>query len=250
MDAIILAAGLGSRLKSMTETQPKCMTLIDGKSILERQLCFLDSLGVKKVYIVVGYKKEIIKAKFGNFFLDIEIIYCDNDDYDKTHTLYSFLIAFKYINKDFIYLEGDVVIERKAISYFKNFNESFFLVDFFNENMEGSVVELNNRYIIQSINRGYRCSGVSLDKYKTLNINFFKEDILEIINEIIQNLSEKEIREISFEGFVEVLIKSVEVSAVVVDNIKWFEIDTEDDYYFFINNIYNNIDFQNGINHD
>ncbi|NUF39419.1 NTP transferase domain-containing protein, partial [Acinetobacter lactucae] len=74
MDAIILAAGLGSRLKSMTETQPKCMTLIDGKSILERQLCFLDSLGVKNVYIVVGYKKEIIKAKFGNFFLDIEII--------------------------------------------------------------------------------------------------------------------------------------------------------------------------------
>ena len=58
MQAIILAAGMGRRLKELTKDQTKCMVEVNGVSLIERLLGQLDSLHLSRVVMVVGYKAE------------------------------------------------------------------------------------------------------------------------------------------------------------------------------------------------
>ncbi|MBS3150031.1 nucleotidyltransferase family protein [Candidatus Woesearchaeota archaeon] len=60
MDAVILAAGKGERLKPLTDNIPKGMVIIDNKPILEHTIKLLVKNRINKIYIVVNYKKEII----------------------------------------------------------------------------------------------------------------------------------------------------------------------------------------------
>jgi choline kinase len=60
MKAIILAAGRGSRMNTLTETQPKCLIEIHGKSLLDRQLDTFRETGITQIAIITGYKKELL----------------------------------------------------------------------------------------------------------------------------------------------------------------------------------------------
>ena len=75
MEAIILAGGLGTRLRKMVPDVPKSMALINGKPFLEYQLNYLKSIGIDKVVLSIGYKGSIIQECFKNCFNDIEISY-------------------------------------------------------------------------------------------------------------------------------------------------------------------------------
>jgi NDP-sugar pyrophosphorylase family protein len=78
MQVVILAGGLGTRLRPFTETIPKPMTEICGKPFLEYQLNHLKNSGTKKVLICLGYLGEKVQEYFGNgndFDLDIDYSY-------------------------------------------------------------------------------------------------------------------------------------------------------------------------------
>lgn len=60
MKAIILAAGRGSRMKSLTDERPKCMVELRGKTLLEWQLLALRGAGISEIAIVTGYKREVL----------------------------------------------------------------------------------------------------------------------------------------------------------------------------------------------
>lgn len=74
-EAIVLAGGLGTRLRKVVKDVPKPMADINGKPFLEYLLTFLSKQGIEKVILSVGYKYEVIKNYFGKFFLNIEILY-------------------------------------------------------------------------------------------------------------------------------------------------------------------------------
>jgi len=75
VEAIILAGGLGTRLRKTVPDVPKSMALINGKPFLEYQLNYLKSMGIDKVILSIGYKGNIIQEYFKNCFNDIEIRY-------------------------------------------------------------------------------------------------------------------------------------------------------------------------------
>lgn len=60
MKAIILAAGRGSRMKSLTDERPKCLVELRGKPLLEWQLAALRGAGISEIAIVTGYKRELL----------------------------------------------------------------------------------------------------------------------------------------------------------------------------------------------
>ena len=66
--ALIIAAGLGSRLKKHTENLPKCMLDFGGKTLLQRQLDAYKKCGVKDISLIRGYKKEKINYKGIKYF--------------------------------------------------------------------------------------------------------------------------------------------------------------------------------------
>ena len=61
MQALILAAGKGSRLGSLTENKPKCMIDIAGKSIIDRTVESLISNNINHIIIVIGYLGNILR---------------------------------------------------------------------------------------------------------------------------------------------------------------------------------------------
>lgn len=74
-EAVVLAGGFGTRLKSVIAEVPKPMALINGRPFLEYQLSYLKKHGIQKIIFSVGYKHEFIVNHFGNKFNDLEIVY-------------------------------------------------------------------------------------------------------------------------------------------------------------------------------
>lgn len=105
MKAIILAAGMGSRLDDSPDHLPKALTPIIGQaSILECQLRGLSiCLSLDQIWVVVGYRKEVIMEAFP----DLGYIY--NPDFQKENTSKSLLRALKKVDEDVLWLNGDVV---------------------------------------------------------------------------------------------------------------------------------------------
>ena len=75
MEAIVLAGGLGSRLKEVVADVPKPMAPVAGRPFLEYLLVSLSSKGVERVILSVGYMAEKIVKHFGNSFEDMQLVY-------------------------------------------------------------------------------------------------------------------------------------------------------------------------------
>jgi choline kinase len=108
MKAIIIAAGLGSRLGSVTENLPKCLIDFDGKPLLQIQIDILNSFGITDISVIVGYKRE--KVNVGN------VKYYVNDDYLNNNILESLFYAEDELNDDVIVSYCDILYEKKVIS--------------------------------------------------------------------------------------------------------------------------------------
>ena len=104
---LIVAAGLGSRLKGHTENLPKCMLDFGGKTLLERQLSVYKECGIDNVSIIRGYKKNKINYKNLNYF--------DNKDYENNNILNSIFYAEKVINGNIIIAYSDILFESSVV---------------------------------------------------------------------------------------------------------------------------------------
>ncbi|MFQ6677778.1 MAG: sugar phosphate nucleotidyltransferase [Fidelibacterota bacterium] len=110
MRAIILAAGVSRRLYPVTETTPKCLLDIGGKTIIERQLASLKLQGISEITIVLGYYREKIKDFISVNFPDLNIEYIINHHFFETNTAHSvYLCRNSLICDDHILMNGDVL---------------------------------------------------------------------------------------------------------------------------------------------
>ncbi len=78
--AIVLAGGLGTRLRGVINDLPKPMAMINGKPFLHYVFVYLSRQKVTKAILSVGYKAEVIEAHFGNKYLEVEIVYSKEDE--------------------------------------------------------------------------------------------------------------------------------------------------------------------------
>ena len=115
MQLIILAAGRGSRLPKKFRDNPKCLTKINGKTILEHNLNFY--LKFKKRIIVTGYKNWQIK-KFAKEF-NFKII--NNKKYRSTNMVYSLFLTKKFINDSVVICYGDIIFDKNIFKIFNKF---------------------------------------------------------------------------------------------------------------------------------
>ena len=113
--ALLLAAGTGSRLFPLTKSSPKCLTLVNEKSILERLINNLKKQGFKRLVIVTGYKNECIMDVLGSNSEDLSIEYIHSPLYRTTNNIYSLWIARNIINEPFVLLESDLVLNTSLL---------------------------------------------------------------------------------------------------------------------------------------
>ena len=105
--ALIIAAGLDSRLKKHTENLPKCMLDFGGKTLLQRQLESYKKNGIKDISLVRGYNKEKINYK--------DIKYFENNDYKNNNILNSMFYAEKIINGNIIISYSDILFDPSVV---------------------------------------------------------------------------------------------------------------------------------------
>ena len=121
MQAIILAAGMGKRLKDLTNDNTKCMIKVNGVTLIERMLKQLDELNLNQIVIVVGYQAQKLIEYISNLSIKTNIVYVTNDIYNRTNNIYSLYLAKEYLTKDdTLLLESDLIFEDKALERLVN----------------------------------------------------------------------------------------------------------------------------------
>jgi D-glycero-alpha-D-manno-heptose 1-phosphate guanylyltransferase len=115
--AIILAGGLGTRLKAVSPNTPKPMVIINGRPFLEYQMDYWINQGITRFILSVGYLKEVIINHFGDSFNGASIEYVIESE--PLGTGGGMLLAAQNIKELFIVLNGDTYIEVDLNSLYK-----------------------------------------------------------------------------------------------------------------------------------
>ncbi|HJW75225.1 MAG TPA: phosphocholine cytidylyltransferase family protein [Thermoleophilia bacterium] len=114
--ALLLAAGVGSRLAPLTDALPKCLVAVSGVPILERLVRCLDSHGFERLVIVMGYKAETIRDYLGQSFGGVAIEYIVSPLFETTNNIYSLWLARHTIDEPFLLVESDLVFDEHLLA--------------------------------------------------------------------------------------------------------------------------------------
>jgi len=226
--ALLLAAGMGRRLLPLTKNSPKCLTLVNEKSILERLVSNLKKQGFKRLVIVTGHKSECITDEFGNESggLSIEYIHCPL--FRTTNNIYSLWMARSIINEPFVLLESDLVLNTSLLD--KMVFPDKMAVAKMQPWLDGTTVSLNNQNQVTKFQEGTTDTYTDI-RYKTVNIYSFSlsswQAIVKKLNQFIAIGSVNCYYETIFAEMV--ADKSLSLESVSFDHEPWYEIDTVHD---------------------
>lgn len=235
MQAVILAAGMGKRLKELTSEATKCMVKVNGVAIIDRMLGYLDKLGLSRIVVVVGYEGEKLRAYIDALAVSTPITYVDNDIYYKTNNIYSLYLAKDYLlEEDTLLLESDLVFEEAVLKKIAEHPyPSLVLVDKFESWMDGTVVTLDEHDGIKAFVAKREFDFDKTDAYyKTVNIYKFSRTFsqlyyvpfLEIYCKAMgtNEYYEQVLKVITF-------MEDPQIKAVKLTGEKWYEIDDVQD---------------------
>ncbi len=106
MQAVILAAGVGSRLRALSGGKPKCLVEIGGRPLIMHQLQALADHGVGPVICVLGYQADVVRTVIGDR-ADVVI----NERYEQTNSLYSLWLTREQVKGPFVLLNCDLIFD-------------------------------------------------------------------------------------------------------------------------------------------
>ncbi|WP_313152338.1 aminotransferase class I/II-fold pyridoxal phosphate-dependent enzyme [Lacrimispora sp.] len=235
MQAIILAAGMGRRLKKLTENQPKCMITVNGIPMIERMLKQLDHCHLNRIIIVTGHKGEELQSFVSSLPLSTPVTYIDNPVYKTTNNIYSLYLAKdQLLLDDTILLESDLIFEQEVLTQIINDPyPNLALVAHFESWMDGTVVLLDEQDNIMKFltRKDFRFEDIH-SYYKTVNIYKFSRNFstthyvpfLEAYSKALGNNEyyEQVLKVIS-------LLDDHDLKATRLENGFWYEIDDEQD---------------------
>lgn len=240
VETLILAAGRGSRLKYLSNDNPKPLTCINGIPILGNLYAILSSFGIIKHNIVVGYLKEKI-IEFSRDFIGHEFSYTENPYFYSSGTAYSLYLALKnmIIPDRLLVIEGDIFFKASLFEYFLSFSEvNMGLVHHYSEQYDGSFVTLDKYDTITScyhlsMLKDFEVKSLSGKRYKTINIYLFSKDFIKnIFFPILERLQDNlELKILSFEYVLNDAVSKWggKIQAIINGSKNWYEIDTPED---------------------
>ncbi len=228
--AIILAAGLGSRLDPLTKDIPKCLVRVQGKPLLRNTLEKLERAGIEETVILVGYLANVVRKEIGSHLGRMKITYIESERYKETNNMYSLWLAREYLEQGAVLLEGDVIFDEKILTKALNDERSLWIVDRFTEGMDGSMSTTDSKGKITEI----QIIRQTLPAYKD---NFHKSvGILKLTPEYGQSFSkwlDEDVQagkvSLYYDLVLQPRLDQQPLYVCSIDNLKWFEIDTYED---------------------
>ena len=227
--AIILAAGRGSRMKSLTENQPKCRAVLHGKQLLEWQMLALRDGGIGDIAIVRGYLAE-------NFTYPIK--YFENERWSETNMVVSLLKASEWLENfscvvsysDIVYsadavkrltnAEGDI-----TIAYDKNWLR-LWSMRFDDPLSDAETFQLVGNRVVEI---GGRAKSTGEIKGQYMGLFRFSPKGWSVVKNYLSSLPQSVVNKLDITTLLQALIREkIEIDATpIFDN--WYEVDTQED---------------------
>ncbi len=116
MKAILLAAGIASRLRPLTDTMPKCLLRIGERCLLQRCFDALLANGIREYVVVTGYRQQQIRDFLTAQYPEVNITFIYNERYESTNNIYSLWLTRPYIEgEDALLLDSDIVYDPQIV---------------------------------------------------------------------------------------------------------------------------------------
>jgi NDP-sugar pyrophosphorylase family protein len=233
--AVILAAGMGTRLRPLTNDRPKALVEVNGTPILHNALRQLSRAGIAEACLVVGYRHEQIRAACGLEYEGVRLQYVQSSSFQTTGSAHSLWLAREFLKRDALVLEGDVFFEAGVLQALLG-DDHFKLnaaVAPFAPPLTGTTVDLlPGSTRIARFHRDPRSAAPSVKLFKTVNIYSFPGDFSRRV--MLPSLSRCEIQgrvQLFLEELLQELVAGgkAEIAAVDCGGLKWYEIDDESD---------------------
>jgi choline kinase len=226
--ALLLAAGMGNRLYPLTKNAPKCMTIVNDQSILERLISSLINNGFKRLVIVTGHLEDHIRDYLGDETGGIKIEYIFSSSYKTTNNIYSLWMARNTIKEPFLLLESDIVFNESLLEDMCYANR--IAVAKLQPSMNGTCVTINQSQQVKTFLLDTADSH-GLVKYKTVNIySISLNSWNEIVRRLDKRISDGRVNDYYETVFAEMVDDSnLTFEMVSFDDNPWYEIDTIED---------------------
>lgn len=226
MQAIIMAAGKGSRLGSLTAGKPKSFAEIKGRKLIEYNLKLLEKFHVDEIILVTGYQteqfEELVKDR-----KNIKIAY--NPFYEMVNVLGSFYMGMDKLYDDFIYLHADTICEPSIFEKLVKMDADVTLpVDYKTCDDEAMKVRTNNGKVVELTKQ----MPVELAEGEFIGMASFQRKVLPVLQEKTRQLMKEKAFDVYFESAVQRLVdeEAFDIKAISTDEAFWAEIDFIEDY--------------------
>ncbi|HDZ5026397.1 TPA: nucleotidyltransferase family protein [Campylobacter jejuni] len=217
MQAIVLAGGLGTRLRSVVQDLPKPMALINDKPFLEFIFEYLKKQGIKEVILAVSYKYEVIKEYFKDEFLGIKIKY--SIEKEPLGTGGAIKEALRFIKNEAYVLNGDTIFDIDLKKLTLNDSKICLALKQMNDFDRYGTVELDNKNYIKFFKeKEFKKQGLINGGIYLLNKDIFNDFTLQ--------------EKFSFEEFLQENYEKLKARAEIFDNY-FVDIGTAEDYNLF-----------------
>jgi len=226
--ALLLAAGTGSRLYPLTENMPKCLTEVNGISILERLVTSLERKGFKRLVVVTGYMDNCIIEFMGSLTSSMTIDYVFSPRYKTTNNIYSLWMAREIIQEPFLLVESDIVFDESLLD--NMIYPDRIAVARMQPWMNGTTVTINKSRQIEAFQKGDTFSSDDI-RYKTVNIYSFSQASWNGIKDRLdQRICAGKVHDYYETVFADMVADgSLGFDSVSFDGKPWYEIDTIED---------------------
>jgi HAD superfamily hydrolase (TIGR01450 family) len=129
VNAVILAAGVGSRLRPLTDEKPKTMVEVNGVPMLGRIIGLLLRRPIQQVVVCTGYRADAITSYCGEAFPSERVTFVHNELFDATNNMYSLYLAREYLRGGGLLMNADLCFDEAVIDVLLGQEGSAFAVD-------------------------------------------------------------------------------------------------------------------------
>ena len=232
MKAIILAAGVGSRIRPLTDNCPKCLLKVGGNTILEMMISHIQDCGINEIIFILGYCQEQIKEVVETKFPELNAHFVTNKHYSTTNTGFSLMLAKDFIkDSTFVKFDADVVFEKAILKKLIECKHANCLCVDKNIHLDAEEIKV----MINSQNRVLKASKtVNSKEAAGESIGIEKIDsstAMLLFSELGTMMEDEKNHQDYYESSYNRLIeKNVPFHALDISGLKWTEIDTKDDF--------------------
>jgi len=218
MKAVILAAGLGKRMRPLTDTMPKCLIKVGKYPFIEYIIRALHENHIDDIFVVAGYKAEMIQKRYPN------LNYIYNPFYESTNSIVSLWLSGLSVSGDVIVINSDVLLDSKLIQRIRDCKRSCIVYTKEWSEDKGYKVAIKNSLVKRMGMKLSSTSGEYCGITKFIRVDF------EAMKHFLHEALKKKDFSVWYEDIVSHMAgKGYKFTPLSIENDFWFEIDTPEE---------------------